>query len=299
MKYLKMLVIAVGSAGMLLSVVPMLAQAQQYVNYCNFGYVVGNYNCAPGTLQVYVQVMNNTVGGFTRNPQDFTVVVSGVNPSPASFPGSLSGTPVSVGGAYTVLANPLPGWVPSYSQGCQGTLGAGEQASCVITESTSNYSPYVQPYPYSYYPYQNTLSCAPSTQTVGFGNTATFTAVGGSAPYTWVTANQTYQAIGPVLNVVLPLAGTQAVTVQSGGQSAVCTVTVTGSAYAPAPATYITVPPSGPAAPAGVTIISPKLPNTGFEPQNGAAFAFAAAALIAAALVAFPYVRATLAALLA
>jgi len=39
----------------------------------------------------------------------------------------------------------------------------------------------------------------------------------------------------------------------------------------------------------------PRLPNTGFEPQNGAALAFAAVALIAAAFLALPYVRKALA----
>jgi hypothetical protein len=287
---------AIASLGFVFAAVPALAQAQ-YFNYCNLGYAAGNYNCAPGTLQVYVQVMNTTYNGngpTTRNPQDFTVAVSGLNPSPASFPGSLQGTPVSVGGAYTVTATQMPGWAPSYSQGCQGTLGAGQQATCVITESsTLGYYSYPQPYPYQYYPYQ-TLSCAPSVQTVGFGQTATFTAVGGTGPYTWQTPNQTYQAIGPTLNVVLPLAGTQAVSVSSGGQTAMCTVTVTGTVYNPSiPASYV-----APTAP-NVTVITPTLPNTGFEPVSATGIAFAVAALIAAAVALFPYVRSTLASLFA
>ena len=35
----------------------------------------------------------------------------------------------------------------------------------------------------------------------------------------------------------------------------------------------------------------PRLPNTGFEPQNGASMAFALVALLAAAFVSYPYVR--------
>lgn len=294
-KYIYAFAAGLASLGLLFSVAPSLAQAQFY-NYCNNGYAVGNYSCAPGTLQVYVQVLNGNNNSVNRNPQDFTVTVSGINPSPSSFPGSLSGVPVSVGGAYTVNAAALPGYQPSYSQGCRGTLGAGQQASCTVTEnSTYGYLPYVQPYPYPYTGYPAALSCAPSTQTVGFGQTATFTAVGGTAPYTWVTANQTYQNIGPTLNVVLPIAGTQAVTVQSGGQSAVCTVSVTGSVYAPTPGTSYTIP-TIPGTP--VTIV-PTLPNTGFEPVSAAGVAFAVAALIAAAIALSPYVRAILASLLA
>lgn len=35
----------------------------------------------------------------------------------------------------------------------------------------------------------------------------------------------------------------------------------------------------------------PNLPNTGFEPQNGAAFAFAFVTVLAVAIIAYPYVR--------
>jgi hypothetical protein len=295
MKYLKTIIASVAAAGLLLALAPVFAQAQQYYNYCNNGYAIGNYNCAPGTLQVYVQVTGNVVNGVANNPADFTVVVSGINPAPATFQGSLSGTPVSVAGAYTVVADQVPGYTPSYSQGCQGTLGAGQQASCIITESSGpGYYSYPTPYPYPYY--QPQLSCAPAQQTVGFGQTATFTALGGTGPYTWVTANQTYQNIGPTLNVVLPVAGTQAVTVHSGAQTATCTVTVAGSVYTPG-VVSVNQPPYVPGA--TIAVISPKLPNTGFAPQNGAALAFAVAALLAVSIAVFPYVRATVTALLA
>ncbi|MBX4192210.1 hypothetical protein KW798_01865 [Candidatus Parcubacteria bacterium] len=35
----------------------------------------------------------------------------------------------------------------------------------------------------------------------------------------------------------------------------------------------------------------PNLPNTGFEPQNGAAFAFALVTVLAVSVIAYPYAR--------
>jgi hypothetical protein len=282
-------------------VVPSLVLAQYYPNpttsnYCNTSFPLwgATSNCTPGVLQVYVQVTTNTTG-TTRNPQDFTVTVSGNNPSPASFPGSVSGTFVSVGGGYSVVVAQLPGYVASYSTGCTGTLTNNQQALCVVTES-ANYPYYNAPQPYPY-PYTNTtLSCTPASQTVGFMQTATFTATGGSGPYTWATSNQTYQGIGPVLNVSLPTTGLQAVTVSSGGQSATCTVNIVPGTTSAQVQAY----PTTPSAPLGITLtqVPPTIPNTGYEPLSSASIAFALAALVAVAIVAFTYVKQAFAALL-
>lgn len=149
---------------LLASFVPALASAQVYpYTNCTTNTYNGNYqNCTPGVLNVYVQVLsNNNNNGITQVPANFTVAVSGVNPSPASFPGSQSGTQVSVGGSYSVTSLPLQGFSASYSTGCTGTLTNNEQATCVITENNSYnyYNSYTTPYPYNYAPLP--LTCVP------------------------------------------------------------------------------------------------------------------------------------------
>jgi hypothetical protein len=94
--------------------------------------------------------------------------------------------------------------------------------------------------------------------------------------------------------VQLQQTGTQTITVSNGEQLATCTVNVVASgapviSVVPVNGNYTTYPYTG-----GVTVTPtyiPRLPNTGFEPQNGAAAATAAVLLIAAALFALPYVR--------
>ena len=72
----------------------------------------------PGTLTVYKVMLCESTGGSPGNievcdyaiesanfpdPEDYTITVSGNNPTPSSFPGSEAGTPVSIGaGEYTV-----------------------------------------------------------------------------------------------------------------------------------------------------------------------------------------------------
>jgi hypothetical protein len=312
MKILRALLALFATFAVLGSITPSLVFAQYYPtspnnNYCNGGYTFFGTNtnlpaqagnCTPGTLLVYVQVSNNT-NGQTRNPQDFTVTVSGNNPSPTSFPGSLAGTFVSVGGGYNVVAMQLSGYTPTYSTGCSGTLSNNQQALCIITESAS-YPYYNTPVPYPYtYPYANSiLACTPATQTVGFRQTATFTATGGSAPYTWATSNQTYQGIGPVLNVTLPTTGQQSVTVSAGGQMGTCTVNVVPGVVPANPQTY---PTALGTIPVGVTLSQvspPTIPNTGYEPMSSASIAFAVVSLITAAFIALKYVRSAFAYLL-
>ncbi len=77
-----------------------------------------------GKIMVYVQVINRDA--LTRTPGDFSVLVTGSNPSPASFPGSVNGTTVSLStGAYAVSVGNTLGYSASYSQGCSGTMTSG------------------------------------------------------------------------------------------------------------------------------------------------------------------------------
>lgn len=286
---LKSLLTSLAGIALLASLMPALAFAQTYpYTYCNGSYN-GNYqNCTPGNLLVYVQVLNQN-NGITGNPANFTVAVSGANPSPASFPGSQSGTQVSVGGSYSVTALPLQGYTASYSVGCNGTLSNNEQATCVITENNSYgyYSPYPTPYPYNYAPVP--LTCVPPTQTVNLGQTVTFTAEGGDvSQYNWQTPMRSFLNIGQTLNVAFTQTGTQYVTVTNDTSTATCTVTVVPGG-APVSA-YVNPYQTQPEAYVTPTYV-PALPNTGVEPQNGAEMAFAVVALAALGLIAAPYVR--------
>ena len=95
------------------------------------------------TLIVIKQVLNDN-GGSAR-PSDFTITVDGVNPLPASFPGSEClrspsacpppGTRVILGpGSYSVSESGGPaGYSGTFSADCAGTIAAGETKTCTIT----------------------------------------------------------------------------------------------------------------------------------------------------------------------
>jgi hypothetical protein len=87
-----------------------------------------------GTLIVTKQV----VGG-TAQPSDFTIfVISSATepPSPSSFPGSSSGTTVTLGeGVYSVAEGLPGGYDPTFSSDCQGTISADQTKACTITNN--------------------------------------------------------------------------------------------------------------------------------------------------------------------
>ncbi len=265
-------------------------------------------------LLVYVYLPNqNQYGATFQSPADFSVAVSGNTPTPATFPGSTTGTPVLLGsGTYSVaLTGNAFNYTPSYSQGCSGTIAAGQNALCVITltQSTGYYG-YPTPYQGSYH--QTPVTCSPSYQTVAAGQTARFEALGGYGPYTWTTAERTYLNVGSVLSVALMHTGTQTVVVQGSLGSASCTVNVVANGGAiiyptttpGTPLTTYTYPTSLYASQNNYTVSGtsytstyvPRLANTGFAPVSAMSIAFAVVGLIGAALVAAPYVRKTLAA---
>lgn len=262
-------------------------------------------NAGPAGILVYVQTQP-VYGGGEYQPADFTVSVSGQNPSPNSFHGSQSGTPVVLGsGSYSVyVSEDLHGYTPSYSSGCSGTISTNGHALCVVTMTRSNYNSYPTPYPCVQGPYGgctypgNTLSCAPSYQTVAAGSAATFTAVGGSSSnYNWVTPNRTYLGVGSKLSVVLQSYGTQTVVVTSGGQSATCTVNVGSGPTYPVISgiTPVVATPTVAAVVSGAPVVTsykvPALPNTGFAPLDTASFAFAVVLLLGTGVFVLPYVR--------
>jgi uncharacterized repeat protein (TIGR01451 family) len=82
-------------------------------------------------LTVIKHVVNDS--GGTKSAGDFTLTVSGSTPSPASFPGSESGTVVTLQpGPYAVNEAPVSGYTGSKSAGCSGTLSFGDTATCTV-----------------------------------------------------------------------------------------------------------------------------------------------------------------------
>ena len=283
-----------------LAAIPAFSFAQQAYTSC--GSLYTNNSCYPGVLHVYLVVNNNQAYAYTRQPSGFTVTVQAQNPSPSSFPASASGVDVSLTGSYSVQALSMQGFTPNYSGGCSGSVVRGQEATCNITETASS-AYYSAPQPYQYpYGYTPTLSCLPAYQTIPLGQSVSFTAVGGAAPYTWSTPDNTYQAIGAAFNASPRVSGVQTVTVTSGTQTAVCTVNVLAAA---GPVSYsiptqtqtvvpvVTVAPAVSVAPALTTNYVPALPNTGFEPLSATQIAFALIVLLAAGIFVAPYVRKT------
>lgn len=71
------------------------------------------------------------------------------------------------------------------------------------------------------------LACAPPTQTVAIGQTASVAATGGTGVYTWsAPGSTTPTGTGATFATSYPARGTYTITVTSGGQTSSCLVTV-------------------------------------------------------------------------
>ncbi len=138
-----------------------------------------------------------------------------------------------------------------------------------------------------------TLDCAPKFQTVSWGDTAAFAAMGNvNGPFEWVTPDFGVVDAGSVFAVPMTWSGHQQIDVVWGSQRATCYVDVVGG-----PASYEQgydyIDHSYDYGP-NVTLSSvlyPYLPHAGFGPANFAAFAFAAVLLMGFALALYPHVR--------
>jgi YVTN family beta-propeller protein len=98
--------------------------------------ITNKYNpFIPGILPELIvtkQVINE--GGGNKKPSDFTITVNGNNPTPSSFSGSSSGITVSLKpGSYSVIETGPPGYTADYSDGCTGSIEAGDMNKCIIT----------------------------------------------------------------------------------------------------------------------------------------------------------------------
>jgi hypothetical protein len=83
-----------------------------------------------------VIVMNSVVNdsGGSRQASNFTMLVTGTNPSPSDFPGDPGGTVVHLdAGPYQVAEAGSDGYAVSYSADCAGTVAVGDVKTCTVT----------------------------------------------------------------------------------------------------------------------------------------------------------------------
>jgi hypothetical protein len=94
---------------------------------------ITNDDIAP-QLTVIKHMINNSTG--TSVAGDFTMFVSGLNVSSSVFPGSESGTTVTLdAGEYLVSELAVSGYTMSLSADCDGTIGVGETKTCTVTNN--------------------------------------------------------------------------------------------------------------------------------------------------------------------
>jgi hypothetical protein len=86
------------------------------------------------TLTVIKSVVNSH--GGTKVASDFSITVTGTNPSPSTFNGSTTGTTVTLGaGSFSVDEGTHTGYTVSYSTDCSGTIAAGDSKTCTVTNT--------------------------------------------------------------------------------------------------------------------------------------------------------------------
>ncbi len=128
----------------------------------------------------HLNVIENVVGG-PYSSSNFGIQVAGTSPTPSSFQGSSSGTLVTIGaGNYSVNAaevrfSNFTYYLQSYSNGCVGAIGLGQNATCTITSTFT-------------VPSALSVTLMSNTDHVELGESIAFTAniTGGLAPYTYV-----------------------------------------------------------------------------------------------------------------
>jgi len=94
-----------------------------------------SFTVLPKTQLIVIKDVVNDNGG-TAVASDFTMSVSGNNPSPASFPGAESlGTMVALdAGSYSVTESSVLGYTQtSISDDCSGSIAVGQTKTCIIT----------------------------------------------------------------------------------------------------------------------------------------------------------------------
>jgi YVTN family beta-propeller protein len=93
-----------------------------------------------GKVIVTKKIINQ--GGGTNKPSDFTISVSGNNPSPATFSGNADGTTITLEkGKYSITETGPSGYNSTSSPKCSGTINGGETLRCNLTNTFEKPSP--------------------------------------------------------------------------------------------------------------------------------------------------------------
>ena len=87
----------------------------------------------PATLHIIKEVTNDN--GGTKVESDFTINVSGNNPSSSSFAGAaFPGTDITIdAGSYDITETADAGYAATYSTDCSGTLLPGDDKTCTVS----------------------------------------------------------------------------------------------------------------------------------------------------------------------
>ncbi|MBI5654535.1 hypothetical protein HZC53_02715 [Candidatus Uhrbacteria bacterium] len=87
-----------------------------------------------GTLYVVTQVLNNS-GSGSKSAGDFTMTITGANPTPASFAGTPNVTAVTVNAdeIFSVDQTLDASYDTTFGDGCFGKVTAGDNVTCVVT----------------------------------------------------------------------------------------------------------------------------------------------------------------------
>lgn len=92
--------------------------------------------------------VKKVVVGGTAVPSDFSMIVNSVGANPAGqFPGSTEGTVVTLvaGNPYGVAESVVAGYTPSFGENCAGTMSAGEEKTCIVTNTYNEDHPQEEP----------------------------------------------------------------------------------------------------------------------------------------------------------
>ncbi len=143
------------------------------------------------------------------------------------------------------------------------------------------------------------LSCVSSYPTVSLGNAGRFHVVTNvNGPFMWVAVDEDYGVPDAGAQFVVPFThtGHQQVTVVWGSKRASCYVDVVAAPGFGEPYRAAPVFAGPPAYDNGLNIVLtsvvyPRLPNAGLEPQTLAAFAFAVVLLVAAIIALYPHAK--------
>lgn len=212
-----------------------------------------------------INVVKNVINdnGGTLTSRDFMIAISGTGFATTTFQGSATGTlVVFAGGSFSIAEVDLRGYEQTISGNCSGSVSAGESITCTFTNNDratttppatggggqtnpptgggqtnppgggSQTNP--PPSGGGSSGGSNLMVCIPASRQVPPNEVATYTAIGGTAPYTWTfTGSPTISATGTQATtsysqffVSYPTVGTQTITLSSGSQVTNCTLQV-------------------------------------------------------------------------